>query len=89
MVLTDGSYPKKLAFAFLEDISRLFNGELLLAMFNQCYEIDTPILLTYLFIIPFLEELKREFGTQVGVDYRSQIECIDKPYYFIKFERQI
>ena len=52
-------YPKKLAFAFLEEIYRLF-----------------------------LEELKREFGTG-AVDYRSRIECIDKPYYFIKFERVI
>lgn len=33
--------------------------------------------------------MKREFGTQMGVDYRSKIECIDKPYAFIKFERQI
>eukprot|EP00392_Amoebophrya_sp_AT5.2_P012998 g13109.t1 len=57
MVLTGSDYPKKLAFAFLEEIYRLF-----------------------------LEELKREFGTG-AVDYRSRIECIDKPYYFIKFER--
>ncbi len=33
--------------------------------------------------------MKREFGTQMGVDYRSKIETIDKPYAFIKFERQI
>ncbi|CAD7973885.1 unnamed protein product [Amoebophrya sp. A25] len=59
MVLTGQDYPKKLAFAFLEEIYRLF-----------------------------LEELKREFGTH-SVDYRSRIECIDKPYYFIKFERTI
>merc|ERR1712039_487653 len=36
----------------------------------------------------FQEELKREFGTG-SVDYRSHIETIDKPYYFIKFDRQI
>ncbi|CAD7971417.1 unnamed protein product [Amoebophrya sp. A120] len=59
MVLSGADYPKKLAFAFLEEIYRLF-----------------------------LEELKREFGTG-AVDYRSRIECIDKPYYFIKFERII
>jgi vesicle transport protein SEC22 len=33
-------------------------------------------------------ELKREFGTG-SVDYRSHIETIEKPYYFIKFDRQI
>merc|ERR1740130_1756531 len=36
----------------------------------------------------FQEELKREFGTG-SVDYRSHIETIEKPYYFIKFDRQI
>merc|ERR1712232_481141 len=37
----------------------------------------------------FQEELKREFGTG-GVDYRSCIETrVEKPYYFIKFDRQI
>merc|ERR1719436_2207620 len=59
MSLFDKGYPKNLAFAFLEDIHRLFQ-----------------------------EELKREFGTG-SVDYRSHIETIDKPYYFIKFDRQI
>lgn len=59
MALFDRSYPKNLAFAFLEDIFRLFQ-----------------------------EELKREFGTG-SVDYRSHIETIEKPYYFIKFDRQI
>merc|ERR1719230_1354467 len=59
MALFDTSYPKNLAFAFLEEIHRLFQ-----------------------------EELKREFGTG-SVDYRSHIETIEKPYYFIKFDRQI
>jgi len=36
----------------------------------------------------FQEDLKREFGTG-AVDYRSHIETIEKPYYFIKFDRQI
>merc|ERR1712190_581567 len=36
----------------------------------------------------FQEDLKREFGTG-SVDYRSHIETIEKPYYFIKFDRQI
>merc|ERR1719230_2092953 len=59
MALFDRGYPKNLAFAFLEDIHRLFQ-----------------------------EELKREYGTS-SVDYRSRIETIEKPYYFIKFDRQI
>merc|ERR1719321_1578625 len=37
----------------------------------------------------FQEDLKREWGTAGGVDYRSHIETIEKPYYFIKFDRQI
>lgn len=36
----------------------------------------------------FQEDLKREFGSG-SVDYRSHIETIEKPYYFIKFDRQI
>merc|ERR1719487_3023491 len=60
MVLCERSYPKKLAFAFLEDI-------------HKCFQ----------------EELKREFGTRSGVDYRSHIDTIEKPYYFIKFDRTI
>jgi vesicle transport protein SEC22 len=59
MALYDHNYPKNLAFAFLDDIHKLFQ-----------------------------EELKREFGTG-SVDYRSHIETIEKPYYFIKFDRQI
>lgn len=59
MALFDKGYPKNFAFAFLEEIHKLFQ-----------------------------EELKREFGTG-SVDYRSHIETIEKPYYFIKFDRQI
>ncbi|CEL99858.1 unnamed protein product [Vitrella brassicaformis CCMP3155] len=59
MTLCEKSYPKKLAFSFLEEIHRAFQ-----------------------------EELKREFGTH-SVDYRSQIETVEKPYYFIKFDRTI
>mmetsp|Transcript_76578 Transcript_76578/g.177683 ORF Transcript_76578/g.177683 Transcript_76578/m.177683 type:complete len:263 (-) Transcript_76578:65-853(-) len=36
----------------------------------------------------FREELKREFGTG-SVDHRSHIETIEKPYHFIRFDRQI
>lgn len=59
LALFDKGYPKNLAFAFLEDIHKLF-----------------------------LEDLKREFGSG-GVNYQSCIETIEKPYYFIKFDRQI
>jgi len=59
MALFDQSYPKNLAFSFLDDIIMLFQ-----------------------------QELQREFGTG-SVDYRSHIETIEKPYFFIKFDRQI
>lgn len=35
----------------------------------------------------FAEELKREFGSSGAVDYRSHIETIEKPYFFVKFDR--
>jgi vesicle transport protein SEC22 len=60
LTLTHGSYPKKLAFAFLEDI-----------------------------LAEFQEELKREFGSGAGVDYRSRVETIERAYSFIKFDRVI
>lgn len=60
MTLCETSYPKKLAFAFLEEIAA-----------------------------QFVEELKREFGATMNIDYRSMIETIEKPYYFIKFDRVI
>eukprot|EP00744_Colponema_vietnamica_P020540 GILI01029211.1.p1 GENE.GILI01029211.1~~GILI01029211.1.p1 ORF type:complete len:225 (+),score=50.72 GILI01029211.1:83-757(+) len=59
MTLCDKSYPKRLAFQFLDEI---YKG--------------------------FLEELKREYGTG-SVNYRSQIETIERPYAFIKFDRFI
>lgn len=36
----------------------------------------------------FVEELKRHYGTG-SVDYRSQIETVQKPYYFITFDRTV
>lgn len=36
----------------------------------------------------FLEELKRHYGTG-SVDYWSQIETIQKPYFFITFDRAV
>uniref|UniRef100_A0A0G4I3T2 Vesicle-trafficking protein SEC22b n=1 Tax=Chromera velia CCMP2878 TaxID=1169474 RepID=A0A0G4I3T2_9ALVE len=60
MTLCQKNFPKKLSFAYLEDLHRAF-----------------------------LEELKKEFGTSSNVDYRSHIDTIEKPYYFIKFDRTI
>jgi len=60
LTLTHASYPKKLAFAFLDDVAQEFQGE-----------------------------LQREFGGTAGVDFRSKVETIEKPYYFIKFDRHI
>lgn len=58
MTLSGKSYPKKLAFSFLDEIKRLF-----------------------------IEELKTEFANRN--EFRSLIDAIDKPYYFIKFDRII
>merc|ERR1719191_824677 len=59
-----------------------------MALFDKAY----PKNLSFAFLDDiqrlFQEELKREFGTG-SVDYRSHIETIEKPYYFIKFDRQI
>merc|ERR1719482_154789 len=63
-------------------------GVCYLALFDKGY----PKNLSFSFLEDihklFQEDLKREFGTG-GVDYRSHIETIEKPYYFIKFDRQI
>ena len=59
LCLAGKSFPKRLAFAFLEEIHRAF-----------------------------IEELKRHYGTG-SVDYRSQIETIQKPYFFITFDRAV
>ncbi|KAJ1610555.1 vesicle transport protein [Cryptosporidium canis] len=58
MTLSGKSYPKKLAFSFLDEIKRLF-----------------------------LEELRKEVSN--GDNFRGLINSIDKPYYFIKFDRII
>ncbi|KAK9174381.1 Regulated-SNARE-like domain protein [Cryptosporidium meleagridis] len=58
MTLSGKSYPKKLAFSFLDEIKRLF-----------------------------IEELGREFANRD--EFKSLIDSIDKPYYFIKFDRII
>lgn len=59
LALGGKSFPKRLVFAFLEEVHRAF-----------------------------LEELKRHYGTG-SVDYRSQIETIQKPYFFITFDRVV
>ena len=59
MALAGKAFPKRLAFAFLEEVHR-----------------------------SFLEELKRHYGTG-SVDYWSQIETIQKPYFFITFDRTV
>ena len=59
LCLAGKSFPKRLAFAFLEEIQRAF-----------------------------VEELKRHYGTG-SVDYWSQIETIQKPYFFITFDRTV
>jgi len=33
--------------------------------------------------------LKKSFGASEAIDYRSKIETIERPYFFIKFERYI
>ena len=59
LTLAGKSFPKRLVFAFLEDVHRAF-----------------------------VEELKRHYGTG-SVDYRSQVETIQKPYFFITFDRTV
>eukprot|EP00919_Chromeraceae_sp_WS-2016_P069297 GHVR01164229.1.p1 GENE.GHVR01164229.1~~GHVR01164229.1.p1 ORF type:complete len:175 (+),score=8.06 GHVR01164229.1:297-821(+) len=60
LTICERSYPKKLAFTFLEEVQR-----------------------------SFIEELQKEFGSNSQVSYRSHIDTIEKPYYFIKFDRII
>lgn len=37
----------------------------------------------------FITELQREFGSGSSVNLRSQVETIQKPYYFVRFDRVI
>jgi len=65
------------------------DGVCYLALFDKGY----PKNMSFAFLEEihklFQEDLKREFGSSGAVDYRSHIETIEKPYYFIKFDRQI
>jgi hypothetical protein len=45
--------------------------------------VDVAVLSLY--TLSCLDELVREFGSGVGIDFRSKIDTIEKPYYFIKF----
>ena len=38
-------------------------------------------------IAGFLQEVKKHFGSGESVDIRSKIETIERPYYFLKFDR--
>merc|ERR1719469_549588 len=66
----------------------LVDGVCYMALFDRGY----PKNLAFAFLSDinrlFQEELKREYGTG-SVDYRSHIDCIEKPYHFIKFDRPI
>ena len=69
MVLADKKYPIKLAKIFLDDIN------------NGFVEVEIKKIKNFK-IYP--QELKSHYGTH-NVDYRSKIETIEEPYYFIKF----
>ena len=61
--------------------------------FLTCAESKYPKKLALAFldevISGFLEELKKHWGSGESVDYRSKIETIARPYYCLKFDRQI
>lgn len=40
-------------------------------------------------IAGFQEELKKTFGSGESVNYRSKVETIERPYFFLKFDRFI
>jgi len=64
------------------------DGVCYLGLFEYCY----PKMLAFTFLEElcdlFREELKQAFGSG-SVDHRSHIETIDKPYSFVRFDRQI
>ena len=60
LAATSRGFNKRVAFTFLEEISRAF-----------------------------VEELKRVLGTSASLDYRSYVDTINKPYFFITFDRVI
>lgn len=67
---------------------RISDGVCYLGMFSASY--PYPAAFAYLEEVRalFVEELKNAFGWG-AVDYRSHIEHITKPYYFVHFDRKI
>jgi vesicle transport protein SEC22 len=59
-----------------------------MALCDQCYPKGLAFAFLGDVIWAFQEELKREFGT-FSIDYQSRIDTIEKPYYFIHFDRTI
>uniref|UniRef100_A0A6U6MDN8 Vesicle-trafficking protein SEC22b n=1 Tax=Zooxanthella nutricula TaxID=1333877 RepID=A0A6U6MDN8_9DINO len=66
----------------------MVDGVCYMALFDKSYPKNFAFAFLEEIYSLFQEELKREYGTG-SVDYRSHIETIEKPYYFIKFDRQI
>lgn len=64
------------------------DGVCYLAMFDRTYPRNYAFAFLEDIQVLFKEELKREFGTG-SVDYRSHIDTIEKPYYFVRLDRHI
>jgi vesicle transport protein SEC22 len=64
------------------------DGVCFLAMFDQSFPRNYAFAFLEDVHLLFQEELKREFGTG-SVDYRSRIDTIEKPFHFVKLDRQI
>lgn len=67
---------------------RIEAGVCYMVLCDQCYPKGLAFAFLEDVISAFQEELKREFGT-FSVDYQSRIDIIEKPYYFIHFDRTI
>lgn len=64
------------------------NGVVFMTLCQKSYNKKLAFIFLEELARDFHEELKLEFGTH-STDYRSVIETIEKPYYFIKFDRSI
>eukprot|EP00746_Dinoflagellata_sp_MGD_P120972 gnl/MRDRNA2_/MRDRNA2_56302_c0_seq1.p1 gnl/MRDRNA2_/MRDRNA2_56302_c0~~gnl/MRDRNA2_/MRDRNA2_56302_c0_seq1.p1 ORF type:complete len:271 (-),score=46.95 gnl/MRDRNA2_/MRDRNA2_56302_c0_seq1:368-1180(-) len=67
---------------------RIEDGVCFMVLCDQCYPKGLAFAFLEDVIRAFQEELKIEFGTY-SVDYQSRIDTIEKPYYFIHFDRTI
>lgn len=67
---------------------RIEDGVCYMVLCDQCYPKGLAFAFLDDVIQAFQEELKREFGT-FSIDYQSRIDTIEKPYYFIHFDRTI